>query len=246
MARSLRAGNRRSCLWWDVDLGGASKLPLRHGTVHCIEPASKTVEALNQALAKTGYQDAHSEDRWIVGAHALSSYVGEVFFPIASAGAEQYSIGSCEDPTSSVQCEKISVTTLDAYLKDHYHQHPQMSGQLPKIDMLLIDAEGYDHDVLLGAKETLQRVRYLTFEVHQKGAWLTESVVQTVENVLEDFACYWVGKEGQLWRISRCTDERHITLYDLMKSWSNIVCVHRSEANLFSRMEDVFQQTISR
>ena len=68
-----------------------------------------------------------------------------------------------------VATESVKITTLDSFVRDN---------KIGKVDFLKIDVEGYEHDVLEGAKELLSRgkVKYLSFEISDiplKGAGKT-------------------------------------------------------------------------
>jgi hypothetical protein len=110
------------------------------------------------------------------------------------------------------------------------------------IDILSIDVEGYDWPVLVGANQTLQRTKYLEFEYHSVGAWNKYNLSTAIAFLHQhQFMCYWAGREGKLWRITGCW--RHE--YDRFKQWSNVGCVHRTNApRLARRMEERFLQTI--
>jgi len=56
---------------------------------------------------------------------------------------------------NTVEHTNFPVKTLDWYVKKH---------NISKIDLLKIDAEGYDYKVLLGGKEALKQTRYIQFE----------------------------------------------------------------------------------
>jgi len=51
------------------------------------------------------------------------------------------------------------VDTLDAYFEEEAYQASLGGGELPHIDFLKIDCEGYEHHVVAGARETLARCK---------------------------------------------------------------------------------------
>jgi hypothetical protein len=117
----------------------------------------------------------------------------------------------CEGEVTSISssCEKAPVYSLDDYMREQQQQGNSNSNSnnsnsnsnnnvRPNIDMLLIDAEGYDYEVLQGACETLKRVTYLLFEVHIVGNWMNHSLSETIDTILQDFTCYW-AENSQLW-----------------------------------------------
>ena len=258
MARLLSQDPRISVKDWNKAMGDAKAKPVcgvpkdqplansasSLGTVHCIEPVSSTVKDLKKAL-----RELHYEDSIVVTQAAATNYTGTVRFPNSvDSGAEGSSLKDCEAGSSSEGCAEIPAYTLDDYLREHSvnsggaASNSIHSGAASPIDMLLIDAEGFDHEVLQGASETLKRVRYLLFEVHLVGNWMSHSLVETVETILEDFTCYWAGK-NRLWRITNCLNETIADLYEY-KSWSNVACVHRREIELTAIMEYIFRRTV--
>jgi len=89
----------------------------------------------------------------------------------------------------------------------------------------------------------LKRVRYLLFEVHLAGNWMSHSLSETINVLLHDFNCYWAGK-GRLWRITNRMNKELEELYEY-KSWSNVACVHQRETELVDIMEDIFRKTVT-
>jgi FkbM family methyltransferase len=74
-------------------------------------------------------------------------------------------IGSAWTITSEVQ---VKMTTLDRLL-----------GDLPEISLLKIDVQGYEKPVLVGAKQTLEKTKFLLIELnfmpqYDGGSWLGE------------------------------------------------------------------------
>lgn len=107
----------------------------------------------------------------------------------------------------------------------------------------MVDAEGFDYEILQGGSDVIRRARYLMFEVNTVGTWKTHSVIELVHTKLKDYNCDWAGK-GKLWRITDCWDYSDLEdLYDLV-SWSNIACVRHSEVELTCIMEEVFEKSL--
>lgn len=183
-------------------------------------------------MNQTRYQDS-----LVISRAVVSNVSGTAFFPNGKSGEEGLALDHCqrEPPTGGnrTTCSEVPMYSLDNYLEEH-----ELTTNDKPVDMLLIDAEGFDYEVLQGAVETLKRVRYLSFEVHIRGNWMKHSLKQTVDTLLRDFTCYWVGK-GRLWRITNCTNEDLEQLYEY-KSWSNVACVHQRERQLAAIMNDVF------
>ena len=151
---------------------------------------------------------------------AGSSHAGDiVYLPDSdSAGVENIAI------TNSVTNTQVRTTTVDALVEQY---------EIKEIDVLAIDTEGYDPLVLSGASKTLKerKVRYIEFEFHIKGPWVTTSLSSKIED-LDRFGydCFWAGQDdkkngGVLWPLTgtRNWDPR----YDDVRAWSNIVRVDR-------------------
>ena len=110
------------------------------------------------------------------------------------------------------------------------------------INILSIDVEGFDFDVLFGAGDVLDRTQYLEFEFHKVGNWAKYRVMDAV-NLLDGkgFTCYWLGSKERLWRLTECD---HPPFYNVFRDWSNVACVHRSQEELASIMENIFLDTV--
>lgn len=251
MARQLSQNDTLGVDMWKASMPPSSKAvcgvpqdrpvtgPLQStGQVHCIEPMPSTVESLRWALTKTGYQD-----HILVTQAAVSNTSGSILFPSQASGVEGASLSDCALVPTPASCTPVQVYSMDDYLNQVIGSiGATAAAAAPMIDMLLIDAEGFDYEVLQGARQTLKRVRYLTFEVHMAGQWMQHSLVHAVEVFLGDFNCYWAGK-GRLWRISDCLNPALRDLYEY-KSWSNVACVNKREAALAETMEALFLRTI--
>jgi FkbM family methyltransferase len=229
----------------------------RSGKVYCIEPMPSTVNNLRRALDTS--PDTFSE--YLIIKHAaMSNTSGIALFPDGSNGQEGSSLADCQalllDQSPPVVTTDPSPTcvTVPMYSLDDFFNNDIDVDDLPKqdIDILLIDAEGFDYEILQGSPKTLQRVKYLTFEVHITGNWMKHSLVETIKTTLKDFTCYWAGKK-QLWRMTNCfgsnsssteeDDDELKNIYEL-KSWSNVACVRQTEVGLARIMEDTFLNSI--
>ncbi|HTV41009.1 MAG TPA: FkbM family methyltransferase [Candidatus Sulfotelmatobacter sp.] len=96
---------------------------------------------------------------------AVSNYCGTTSFFACSESDDTASL----DPEAGGQLKfEVPVVTLDSILPDR------------RILVLKIDVEGFECDVLAGAKQTLQRARYLIIEAHSKAA--LHRIKQTLGN----------------------------------------------------------------
>ena len=143
----------------------------------------------------------------------------------------------------------IPMLTLDNYMQNfthshmHNHKHVRRLAQflskpttpIPRasqIDILLIDAEGYDALVIKGSKLLLKKkaVRCLIFEYHKVIPWsdmLLETTIQEIHSFGYD--CFFEG-QSRLWRIS---GECWHSLYEFHQ-WSNVMCLLKTDVWLKS------------
>jgi FkbM family methyltransferase len=208
---------------------------LRHSdaVVHCIEPMPSTAQRLSETTQKLGWKD-----HMVVTNIAISDVDGEALFPNVDnvIGVEYLGLGDCQNAETQNNCKKVQVKRLDTFAAERVPKNKY-------IEFLSIDAEGYDFEALFGATETLKRSKYLEFEYHFTGAWISHPLIDAI-NMLKrlNYVCYWAGRYGHLWRITDCWlgyYERH--------TWSNVACVNigiPSTTNLASRMEQYFQNTL--
>ncbi len=107
--------------------------------IHAFEPSSQTFAILKDKTSK--YNNI------IYNKTGLGAEVGEVIFHIN----EFSDVSSILEQTSEmwgsvITSQKIMITTIDQYLGEH---------RIPKIDFLKIDVQGYDFEVLKGAKAAM-------------------------------------------------------------------------------------------
>ena len=211
--------------------------------LHCIEPSPQTNMALNRTANELGY----SKQGFIVAHAALSKLDGVAYFPNTKAGREGKGLGDCDQSTGNQvstkedpECVKVPLYSLDTYV----------ANEVPKdtpINLLSIDAEGFDMDVLLGgANSALHRVQYLEFEYNWMGSWREQKLSDLIRLLDEKFAftCYWPGYNNTIWRITGC----FLDHYEV-HSWSNVACVNRKmedARNIAESLEKLFLATIDR
>ena len=207
--------------------------------LHCVEPMPSTFAKVQQAAETFSWQQ-----NFVVHNAAASDTDGSILFPNVQHKPRYESKGlsdtDCQNNPSS--CQEVTLTTLDTFFAQKVL--PNLNAQPGEnviLDYLSIDVEGYDAAVLRGGNQTLARTKYLEFEVHSKGDWLTTNLVDVVQSLkTHKFWCYYAGKEGKLWRLTDCMTTAGARL------WSNVACVNVELAPaLAQRMEDVFLQTIS-
>lgn len=193
----------------------------------CVEAVPQTVRKVDRVMKQVGYKE-NMHVGILETVHAAASDTaspGEtVSFVDAPPGYEQGGIGGGNSNAGArgkfnlIQVPKKTVDGLVDELK------------LSKIDMLIIDTEGHDPAVLMGAQKTLDMVRYLEFEVHRdvKGTtWENTTVFSVVEMLsFKGFDCYWAGIIGQLVSITHCFERDGIFE---AKGMLNAVCVKRRD-----------------
>lgn len=157
----------------------------------------------------------------------VESHWDTVEFPDGPAGLETAGLdGKVGKLRSKSRTTPVPLTTVDTLVHDL---------KLPKVDILIIDAEGADPAVLQGAEKTLNSVRYMMFETHrwQTGTHWEKTTILHVLRRLNGygFECYWAGNNGKLYSITSCYTEEFEESH-----WGNIVCVKRQDV-WFSIME---------
>jgi FkbM family methyltransferase len=224
---------------------------LRNAQVYCVE-AMPGLAQLLETTAKT----LHWDNVFHVIPAAMSDADGTALFPdfLVELGFEAVSLANCQKLPVDETCQTVPLRSLDSLVETHIFLktkedtiHNNNKQVLPLIDILVIDVEGYDFEVLMGANETLTRTKYLEFEINDIGLWPTRSLATAIDLLShKGFACYWTGSGGHLWRITGCFQS-----YYESKVWSNVACVNRNlwdtndPLSLPSRMEAQFQETLA-
>jgi FkbM family methyltransferase len=205
----------------------------RSGEMHCIEPMPNNFYVLKNASNTMGL----NKEEFVVTHAAVSSRNGIVKFPDGEAGQEAYSITHCDQSPSihNPFCVDVNMYSLDSYVEKFVKSRGP-------INMLSIDAEGWDFDVLFGGSSTLDRTLYLEYETHTDGNWGKYKIMDSVRLLDgKGFTCYWMF-ETDLWRITEC----YLDVYENLHIWSNVGCVHRSYTILYDRMEARFNSSLGK
>lgn len=183
----------------------------------CVEPMPNNVHVLKATSAKLGYRadTPHGSFHIVQAAVVAKASHGQTLpFPNLKAGWERAHLNDHDPDVDHVQ---VPAKTADMIINDL---------ALDRIDILSIDTEGYDAEVLQGAKEALQKARYLEFEVHRDWApWMSTSLKSVIDNLDQHgFTCYWAGNNGKLTDIKACWDDDFET-----GIWANAACVKRGD-----------------
>lgn len=196
-------------------------VPSGHGSLRvvCVEPLPVNVELLHKVSAKvwapgSGLTAAASE--LTVVASAAAEAKGTSHMPAGlPPGSEAFGIGSGTVP--------VPVTTVDDLAA---------GPGLGSVDVLQIDAEGWDAAVLRGAEKVLQNVRLLKFEVHQDvvgSPWSNTTLLSVIEH-LDGLGldCFWAARSGSLPRLTGCwTESEERQFHPLF--WTNVNCLRRGD-----------------
>jgi len=112
--------------------------------VFAFEPCSSTCELLRRNLRLNGLLDVN------VVQTALGDSIGEALLQVNARGRDGLNtLGQATHPDSKViGQEKIRITTVDAFMKDH---------NLPRVDVMKVDIEGAELMLFRGARELLER-----------------------------------------------------------------------------------------
>ena len=143
------------------------------------EPAPQKLEHIRQRIRSS----QHGEKVRLIHA-ALSDHVGNASFRVNGEGSYQDTLA--RDVFGTMKRVKVPMTTLD-----------EVVGPSRRVAFLKVDAQGYDAEVLRGAKRLLeeQRVDVLTFEVSPKlsvaddGAGAYAGVVEWLRNTCS-YTCW--------------------------------------------------------
>jgi FkbM family methyltransferase len=189
-------------------------------TVYCLEPSQANFAQLILTRDKFfGTQTTTTKNvHWLTVNAAASNQTAVSHFA-RGCTSEQ-----CALNLKSPLYDLIDTTTVDAFILKH---------EIPYVDILKIDTEGYDATVIQGAMQSIAsgKVGVITFEYHEVGVWKEYKLRDVVDwlNGL-NYVCYFDGKPS-LARMTGCWDDA----YEIY-SWSNVVCVKRSDP-LYAAME---------
>ena len=128
--------------------------------VYCIEPMPSTFLALQNASRVTGWDDQLKVLRLAMNDEDPST----VPFPKPmpdNLGFEKHTIGGGCDKAPN-ECIQVETKRLDLMIHEE-----QLTNQ--RVNVLLIDVEGFDFEVLKGGNSTLRNTEYVEFEFNWRG-----------------------------------------------------------------------------
>ena len=128
--------------------------------VYCIEPMPSTFLALQNATKTTGW-DSHLK---VLHLAMNNEDPSTVLFPKpgpGNLGVEAVGISN-DCRVRPDKCLKVESSRLDLIMSKE-----QLTDK--RVNVLLVDVEGFDFDVLQGGNSTLRNTEYVEFEFHQVG-----------------------------------------------------------------------------
>ena len=212
-----------------------SNSTMRLAHVYCIEAMPSTARVLKRAVESLGWTSQFH----IVHA-AVDATDGTLRFPDAGAGVEHLGVWACLEPQYRSSCRRVRKISLDTFvLKQQQHFNERTL-----VDYLSIDVEGNDWHVLLGASQILDQTKYLEFEYHNVGAWVSHNLSTAIDFLAaKGFACFWSGRQGKLIQITGCFRSE----YNEYKTWSNVACAHHTRApDLLWQMRKIHEDFLLR
>lgn len=179
-------------------------------TVYCFEPSQANFA--NLLLTRdTFFQSTKSDVHWLTMNVAASNQTGSAHF------ARNCTSEQCALNLESNSYDLIDTITVDAFIEKY---------QIPYVDILKIDAEGFDATVIQGSLQSIagKKIGVVSFEYHEVGVWRHYALKEVVEwfNGF-DYVCYFDGKPS-LARLTGCWDDAYE-----MYEWSNVVCLKRTD-----------------
>jgi FkbM family methyltransferase len=183
--------------------------------------ASRTI-GFDPAKSMRGYYDASYpyRDRVELVTAAISDQPGELWFEDTADGLSRLTTNP-----QAVGAYRVPVLTLDDFAK---------SRAISKIDFLKIDAEGYDQNVLEGAKGLIQASQIDIFMFEFNSPWIE------TRRFLKDTADFFADKPYQLFELyhgflSPWSYSHHDERHDLGRNYVGISNARRALGGLAIR-----------
>jgi FkbM family methyltransferase len=220
-------------------------------TVHCFEPSPSSMSLLKATKDRIFKTNSTSQE-WVLHEMGVSNTNGEMWWDGAckNIGDETCKIVD-KNTTGAV---KIPTYTVDAFLIDY---------SVKAVDILKIDAEGYDPAVLLGSENLLRsgKMPVVTFEYNPLdrvgGLWQTtklENVVTTLDS--NGYDCYFESNlkkhNGEFnspgeFHNSKDTPSLYLITGGCLpesaarsfRGWSNVVCALRANSGVASMFREL-------
>jgi len=161
--------------------------------IFCIEPVADTFEKLKNNISSSNISCHHLA----MGAQNGSV---EMVIPLDNSNntMNSFKTPNVKDQKEGFKKETIAVMTLDTFCKEH---------NIPVINYLKIDTEGFDLEVLKGATTMLteKKIGFVQVEVGMNPGNLYHAVFIDLKNYLESFDYYLFGiyEQVQEWIIKK-------------------------------------------
>ena len=132
-----------------------------------------------------------------------------------------YTLGKI-DSKACTAFDQVKISTLDAELK-----------QVPRVDFLVVDAEGHDYHVMRGASSMLAagRIRMVQVELHGHDVTF-HAFVEMMERW--QYTCFLIV-EGGLRDLVEVSGPCWSEVFNV-RGWMNALCVHTGESRLLARL----------
>jgi FkbM family methyltransferase len=177
LANVLKRHKPRVCIDVGASVGNYSKA-LLHETqaeVYAFEPTPAAVRELKKL---------ESNDRFHAVDKAVSNISGKTTFYLEGERSERNSLS--KEGLFDPEPYEVTVITLDEFTKD-----------LPAVDFIKIDTEGFEHEVLEGMQETLKRFRpaFVQFEFNILHLWKGQTLL-SLSKLLPGYKLYRLLPRG--------------------------------------------------
>jgi FkbM family methyltransferase len=164
---------------WTASLLGLASHMKAAVTVHAFEPCSGTLHQLRKRIEQEQWRNVTAVPK------ACAAAPGTAAMTVYWDGCGINTIAEPIEYLASAHQEIVELTSLDVYCSNHSIKH---------IDLLKIDAEGYDFECILGASGLLTRkaIDVLQFEYNER--WIgTRHYLRDVFNLVKPLG-YAIGK----------------------------------------------------
>lgn len=184
--------------------------------VIAFEPLPKAFEKVSRLKEK--YPNRLETVNVGVGAReeTLELYYGGEESVLATFSAEVnqiHYVGS-----ENVNRMRVPVITLDGYMKEH------LPSAEARIDLLKIDAEGFEYEILQGAQETLARLRPQFIQIEYNWHQLFRSIsLKKLSELMPSYSAYQLLPHGS-GMVKRDLNRPDANIYH----YSNFIFVHES------------------
>ena len=141
--------------------------------IHGFEPTGELFEKLTHNYPSTTHPRIH------LNRLALGDCIGKGVLHLASNSEENSLLATKTQEGSMLGEATVEISTLDHYCAQH---------KVERIDLLKIDAEGYDYKVLLGGAAILDAkiVKLILVECHFPARYEGEASFENIHHYLED------------------------------------------------------------